>query len=675
MRSPTEPDCAAPLDRNAKEAGNPLGICLSVLASVWHALLMTSAPNDNFLHLTLAKQWLAGDWPVRDFFDQGSILQYSISAVAIAVGGERLLSEAVVVGLCWAISAYLVFALVRRLTGYPAAAAVAAMLTIIAGARGYSYPKGIVYAVAATLWWQYVDAPTTRRVAIFGVWAAVAFYWRADHGLYVAAAIALACVAAHGLHVAAIRRCLTAGAAMFAIVAPFFGYVQATIGLPEYIQTGVAAAQTEHVTQGPHQWPVLRFGKSAVVIDPREKYAPTVGIRWIATSSPPQREEVRARYDLAVVEADDDGVERVRLSVHSLANLRGLINEPMVADTAGIDRSTASLASWSWPTSQRWRFNHASLRMHVLPELDAQARASEVAVALFYILPIAVMIAAPWLTRYLVAPVTTRTVVTFGVFVILVDAAMLRLPFPARAADAVVLTAVLFGCCVAAFWRAAVASRRWRRVLFAAAATALVVILTLSVAQASRFGERISSLTGGGTSLGRTRAQWSATFAELFASPPLDYFVDKRARFSLRLAAYVRDCVPEGDRLLVLWFEPEIYYYGDRLMAQRHLVFAPTWAAVPHEQRMALEKLTHFAPPIALARRSALESYASASYPGVVDYIQKEYQLAATILEDKEEYLIFVKRDRPIVRSFGSDNWPCFVHDPSVWSRVGHPKE
>ena len=659
----------------AVAAASPLGVCLAVLACAWHALLLTSATNDNFLHLTLAKQWLAGDWPVRDFFDQGSILQYGISAVAIAVGGDRLFSEAVVVGLSWAVTTYLVFALVRRLTGYPVVAAVAAMLTIAAGARGYSYPKGIVYAVAATLWWRYVDAPTTRKIVIFGGWAAAAFYWRADHGLYVAAAIALACVAAHGLEVVAARRCLVAAATMLAIVAPFFAYVQATIGLPEYLQTGVAAAQTEHVTQGPHEWPLLRFGKSAVVIEPRESYAPTVAIRWIDTSTPHQREEVRARYDLAVVESNDEGVERVRLSVRSLANLRWLMNEPIVADTAGIDRSTAVLSPSSWPTSRRWRFNHAWLRMHLLPQLDSQARASEVAVALFYILPIAMMITAPWLTRHLLVPRGTRVLVAFAVFVILVDAAMLRLPFPARAADAVVLSAVVFGCCVAALWRAAAASRRWRRVVFASAAAALGVALTLSVAQASRFGERISSLAGDGRSLTRARSQWSAAFAELLASPPLGYFVDKRARFSLRLAAYVRACVPESERLLVLWFEPEIYYYGDRLMAQRHLVFAPTWAAVPHEQRMTIEKIRDFAPPMALARRSALEGYASASYPGVVDYVQKEYQLAATIREDDEEYLIFVKRDRPVVRLFGSEKWPCFVHDPSVWSRVGHAND
>ena len=192
--------------------------------------------------------------------------------------------------------------------------------------------------------------------------------------------------------------------------------------------------------------------------------------------------------------------------------------------------------------------------------------------------------------------------------------------------------------------------------------------------RAGRFVERISDLAGGWTSLTRARAAWSAVYDELVASPPLSYFVDKPARFSLRLAAYVRDCVPETERVLVLWFEPEIYYYGDRLMAQRHLVFAPAWAHCGARAASDARRGSGTSPPpLALARRSALDGYARASYPGVVDYVQREYQLESTVNDDGEEYLIFARRDRPPVRMFGSQNWPCFVREPSVWSRVGQP--
>ena len=138
---------------------DPAAAVLAAAAFVWHVVLMTTAANDNFMHMAMAQQWLGGDWPVRDFFDNGRLLQFSLSAIAQLTFGDRLLGEAIVVGLTWAVSTYVVFTLVRRLTGSPLAAALASLLLIVAGARGYSYPKGIVYAVAAMFWWSYVRRP------------------------------------------------------------------------------------------------------------------------------------------------------------------------------------------------------------------------------------------------------------------------------------------------------------------------------------------------------------------------------------------------------------------------------------------------------------------------------------------------------------------------------------
>ena len=651
---------------------HPVGAIFAVCAAAWHAFLMTSANNDNFLHMTLAKQWLAGDWPVRDFFDQGWVLQYGLSAAAQLIGGDRLLSEAVVVGLAWAISTCIVFEIVHRVTGHLGAAILAAPLLIVASARGYSYPKGIVYAIAALLWWTYVRKPSTAAIVGFGAWAAIAFYWRPDHGIYVAVGLALAVVAVHGFRLLSVTRCSVAAATMLAVLAPFLLYVQFTVGLLEYAQTGLAAAQVEHVTQGPHQWPLLRLWGALSAIDPAERYAPIVGIRWTAASSPEQRRQLLDRYELTSLESEDS-VERVRLSAQSLSNIRAVINDPIVEDTAGIDRASATLDPAGWTTWQQWKFNHAWLRARLLPSLDRQGRASEIAVALFYVLPILLIVAAPWIASSLSSWVTARQLIAFAAFALLVDVAMLRSPFPARGPDAVVLSAVAYGCGVGWMWRSALVSRRVPRVLFALSGAVLALVTTGSVAIAGRFDDRLTGLAGNWTSFSRAREAWSAAYDELAASPPLAYFVDQRARFSLRLAAYVRECVPSTDRVLVMWFEPEIYYYGDRLMAQRHLVFAPTWAGLPYEQNMTLEKINRFSPPIVLARRSALDGYARASYPGVVEYVEREYRLAATVADEGEEYLIFARLSRPVLRGFGSPEWPCFVQEHAPWARVGHP--
>lgn len=644
---------------------------LAACAALWHAALMTRAANDNFMHMTFAQQWLAGDWPIRDFFDHGWILQYSLSALAQVVFGERLIGEALIVGVAWAVATYAVFHTVRQTSGSTLAACLAGLLLILAGARGYSYPKGVVYAVAAALWWGYVRTPTWRRMLAFGAWAAAAFLWRPDHGIYVACGIVLAAWAAHGLRPIALVRSALAGASMLALVAPFLLYVQLTAGLTDYVSAGLVLGRVEHTTHGPHQWPLLRFGRDLWRIEPAGAYAPAITLRWTTDSTPDERAQILARYGLTPLSTDGDTVH-ASLSAQSFPVIGGLVGEPVVEDTGGIDRSTGVLTA-PWPTLHRWKFSQAWLRVRWLPQLDPQPRASEFAVALFYGLPVLLVLGAPWMSQYFPRGVTESSLVAFAAFAFLLDVAMLRSPFPARAADAVVGSAVVFGLCVVWMWRAAAAAG-WLRVVALRFVTLLLVgAMTASVAGAGRFRETLAGLAGQWTSPSHARGAWTEVYRELTASPPLAHYRDRPARLSLRLAAYVRECVPPSDRLLVLWFEPEIYYYSGRLMAQRHLIFAPAWAEVPHEQRMTLEKIRRYRPPVALARQSSFEYEARATYPAVVDDLERDYRLAGTIADGGDEYRIFARRDRPVARAFGPEGWPCFVGEAGSWSRVGQP--
>ena len=647
-----------------------LGALFAVVAGVWHALLLTRATNDNFLHMTLAQQLLAGDWPVRDFFDHGWVLQYVLSAVAQAVAGERLAAEALVVGAAWAVSTYAVFALTHRLTASPVAAALAAALLIVSGARGYSYPKGIVYSVAALMWWGYIARPTASRIVAFGAWAAAAFYWRPDHGVYVAAGLALCVFAAHGLRILTPARCALAGATMAILVSPFLLYVHLVYGLPEYVRAGLVQAQYEHSAHGAHRWPIAAFPGPVVEAAPAGEYAPLVGIRWSQASSDSARREVLTRYGLEPAGAED-GVQRVRLSEASIAGLRALLNEPIVEDTAGIDRSTATIPESEWSAWDRWVFEHPVMRLRVLPSLDGQARGSEIAAAVFYLLPLLAIASAPWLGRRLGSDVTAGRLVAFSLFALLVDAVMIREPIAARAADAVVLPAILLGCLVGGLRNAGHMAPAVKSRVAVAAAAVLAAAALVPTASAGEFLERLNLLAGRWASWERARGAWSEAHAELIALPPLRHYVDRPARVELRFAAYVRACVPATERLLVLWFQPDIYYYSGHLMAQRHLVFVPPWAALEREQESTLAKIERMRPPLALARRSSLDANARASYPGIVAHVERHYDLAATVTDGEEEYLIYGRRDRRPVRAFGPDDWPCFVSEPSVWERVG----
>ena len=639
---------------------DPAAAALALAAALWHGLLLTRATNDNFLHLTLAQQLLAGDWPVRDFFEHGWVLQYVLSAAAQLSVGNRLLAEAIVVSVTWAISTYLVFVLVRALTGLRTVAACSALLLIVAGARGYSYPKGIVYAVAAVLWWRYVQAPSTRLAVLLGAWAAAACYWRPDHGVIVAAGILLAALAAHGVSRLAATRVLMAAAAMAALMAPYVIYVQYAVGLGRYVRSGLVQLQGEHTAHSTHDWPLIRFGRGLVAAEPPDRYAPRLGIRWSASSADDTRRLVRENYGLTTEMVESDGLERVVLSAATLPRLRALLNEPSVEDTTGIERSSAEIPESAWPAGERRRFEQWWLRLIVLPALRGQERASEFAVAAFYLVAIGLLLCAPLLSRALPGHPSARALAAFAFFTLLVNVTMLRSPFAARAPDAVVLAAIAFGCCTAALWRAG-GSRRWRgRLVLRAFALLLTAAVVSSVAGAGEFDERLRVVTGDGTSMRRARAAWTEIGRELTTSPPIDYFETRAPRVEIRLAEYARACVPAGERLLVLWFAPDIHYYSERLMAQRHLVFVPGWAALEDEQRLALAKVERFAPPLVFARRSALEQDARASFPDVVAYIERAYAVAGTLSDDDEEYLVYARRDRVASGRYGEAGWPCY---------------
>ena len=174
------------------------GIVLALAAGLHKMLLASVLVNDDFMHRAYSRQLLAGEWPVRDFFDYGMVLMYAVSAAAQLVFGNRLFSEAVVIGVATAVATFLVYDVARRATDSTVVGAIAALMLVVAAPRGYAYPKLLVYAVAAALWWRYVWAPDRRKAIVLGLWAGIAFYWRPDHGAYVAAGVTLAMVAAHG---------------------------------------------------------------------------------------------------------------------------------------------------------------------------------------------------------------------------------------------------------------------------------------------------------------------------------------------------------------------------------------------------------------------------------------------------------------------------------------------
>jgi hypothetical protein len=394
-------------------------------------------------------------------------------------------------------------------------------------------------------------------------------------------------------------------------------------------------------------------------MEPAERVAPRIALRWTADSTPEERAALLARYGLEPEASEGPLLQHVRLSRDAIGRARELIAEPIVEDTAGIDRGSATLPRSSWTQWERWQFEQPWLRVRLLPGLDEHSRASEAAAMLFYAVPLAVLVLAVPLRRRFMPHLTAGALAAFAAFGTIVTLGLLRTPYDVRAVDGVVMPAILMGVCAGALLQAAASGGWIRRGAAMAAAAVFILLTTKSVAVAGQFGERVSWLAGDWRSLERTRGAWNEVYHRLTDSPPLPSSAAGSGGVSLRLAAYARQCLAPSDRLVVLWFAPEIYYYSGRLAAQRHLVIVPGWAALPHEQRMTLEKVRRFAPPLVFA--AGLDGVTEATYPDLVGYVRREYEAAGSLSDQEDDYVILARRDRQQARAYGEEGWPCYV--------------
>ena len=635
-----------------------IGLLLAALAAVYRIALGSELFNDDFSHLALSRQLLGGDLPARDFVESGITLTYGLSAGAQILFGHRLLAEAIVVALALFVSTYAVFAVVRTLTGSTVAAVAAAVLLILAGPRGYCYPKIIVYAVAAPLWWWYVRTPSRLGAIALGVWTALAFFWRPDHGVYTAAGVVLAMVGAHGFRLPAVTRTALSGSTAFALVLPFFVFVSSTQGgvvayaLEGYTQLRVLHAYV-HVWP---QWPIDRIS-DVVQLAPAREFAPVVTVGWAKDTAAEVRNATFARHHLEPVEEDGAGATRVRLTDPNTKAILALVNDPAVADTAGIDRSTASIPESVWLPWERLRFRYRWLRLRLFAGLDDMNDAGEAASAFFYLLPVLACLVILPLRRRLAVPVTPTAFVAFCAFAVVVSIGILRAPYGVRAADGVVMPAILLGCIVGVLLSVAADSGRPRRLALRGAVVVLLLFVMTAMASVGQFGERVSYFAGDWRSVTRMRAAWSDSASRLVASPALRYWDHVRGPASIRFSQYVSACVPPSERLAVMWFAPEIYYYTDRLMAVRHLLFIPGMAP-PEEERRTVEKFNRSPVPIVLAE-ARLWTYTRMVFPELVADIERNYVLADS-LDDDEGYLVLVRRGRQASRTWGPRSWPCF---------------
>ena len=254
------------------------------------------------------------------------------------------------------------------------------------------------------MWWAYVKEPTRLKALALGAWVAAAFYWRADHGVFISGGRSGDGMRSRRQPAGNNQAC---GGSRSVATCGLAGSDSRGVnsGPSVLLTNGAAIVNAQHTATSSHTWPKwpIRGVRDVIRLDGPEEFAPVVGLRWTEDSSAEARAAVLAKYGLTPLSDDGPQVQVVRMSEQSSGAVRGLINEPIVADTNGIDlERTQNSHGPTFPLWQRLRFSRWWLRFRVFTGVNEHGNAGEAVAAIFYTLPLIVILAAaPWLHRYL----------------------------------------------------------------------------------------------------------------------------------------------------------------------------------------------------------------------------------------------------------------------------------
>jgi hypothetical protein len=334
-------------------------------------MLRTGFANDHFLHLAGAQQMLLGEWPTRDFLDPGQPLMYAASALAQVLLGRTLFAEGVLVALGFAVAAVLTAAAVRELTGSRMLGLVAAGLEVAIVPRAYGYPKLLLYSAAFLLLQRYMTRPTRGRLFALASTVAIAFLFRHDHGIYLAAGGALAAWLARSPvgRIGGVRPALTFLGMVAALTAPYALYVAVYSDVWSYLHAGLEFRRVELARQS--------FASPSLVGD-----RPLEAALFYAYWALPVAALLAALVPLHRVEAGKAAARGVPIAAVALLVNWTFLRDPLTGRLQDAIVPAVTLLSWllyfAWRSRYRWVWRPASALMivaaaHLVTEIGATA--------------------------------------------------------------------------------------------------------------------------------------------------------------------------------------------------------------------------------------------------------------------------------------------------------------
>ena len=638
-------------DRHARPSGFgrvPLGILdLGVFAGTFlFRWLTVEFPNDHFQHLSRARQILLGDVPIRDFFDVGFFLQNYLSSAAQIVFGYNLFGEALLTISLVAFGTMLVFDLSARLSGSRWLAAGAALLTVLAYPRLYSYPKVFLYVSAIGLIWLYARRGNRLHVSLMAGLTAVAFLLRHDHGVYIA--VMLVCFLGLREWGGALlwRRLALYAGVTTGLLLPFLVFVQTTTGLVSYVVE--SGPQADTLASSPLSLllnPVpFDYDPSAplLVIDP--PIGP-VNVRWVEGADDAARRELEERYGLTAGVRREGRTWSYVLTDHEPGNVRALVEERLIEDTAGIDRGTFEVIPERWGSWLKRRLFVLRLRSFGPAVFNQQN-----ALAWFYYLTLLVpvvalgSIGADWWSGRVPrrdAAVVAATAILCGI----ISHTLVRDDPGARLGDAAAPTFVL------AAWLArrradpggSLVRARLKRT--AMVSVSLVTFWSVWTVGGSGASGGFPARLGRAGFLDGPTGMWEqfGVVNRGLRRRPIDEWAPPGSTGLPAVTRYLFDCTAPSDRVLVTWYAPDVFFFAERGFAGGQTFLYGGWHASVASQRLTLERMQQQSVPIILAREDRVEIFRE-GFPLIYDYVQRRYRLVAesTFGGEPPALLVFV---------------------------------
>jgi hypothetical protein len=634
-----------PGSANTREARPPAqarAVRPAVMAMCWIvAWIVTVATypftNDHFTRITAARQIARyGELPFRDFLEPGYVLTELMSAAAQLLFGDNLAGEILLTSVFIATGAMLIVALAGRFTPSRVSLTLIGILVVLSWPRPYDFDKVLFYPLGILVCWRYAERPSARNLWLLAGCAVIAGMFRYDNGLFVLAAGVAAVAVSHWKKRPFVyRRVAVLFAAAAVLAVPYLVMLQMTGGIATAFDQVATYARREGTRTALTRLP------PPIPSEVRFVYVPdTVQVRW-AELADAERSRLETRYTLHDGVPQGDTTARTWLyevDNASRANLRALIDDPGVADTHLVDRSTARLVREGPWLRRLYR------QVPVIGHWTITWSAEDLANSLYWVF-VAVPLAAILVVWRRVSDATERAQVLSAVVMSLfVLVFILREPIVARMSGAAAPLVVL----CAWLWR------RVHRSPLARAVAATVLLTAVLVTGSSRTVVYAA----------RNVLSIPATLAQAASSPPPPVFLPRTP--VLPVVEYIRRCTRPDDRVYAGWFVAELYYFSQRAFAGG---IVATWGhhwSEPGNQRRIIDKMKTESVPIVILQYEDTDF--RETYVELESYLRANYRAwGPTRLGWSEgpEYTVLTKNNLAPVRMDPVSSMPCFTPAPA----------